>query len=511
MELSFAKCETILNTLPIGFYTGRRINTTLDEKADTSFYSPAEDKIVVSYPIIAQRCKQISEGIDEEGAVRGMLYHEVSHAILTPSTLRASAPVNIFEDERIESKLRNYYHGVDFRQQLYDICGGYPPKAGDAEQAFFNAVRFGLGNGKIQKEISKVMKRFDNMNRTTPRYDWSRNQGASDYEDAVNHLYQMVQDEFEKDPDSFDPQGQSGEQQQMDKLQNSKGDGESSGNKQEEKRTNGEGETQEEQEVSTRNIAEPRESNEMSMDEVKRMVGASLGKAPELDAEEQTKLDNFQKTVEMIIGNFNKKNRGGSGINAYSGVFNPRAVARQDYRFFERSMSTQGNNKFGTCHLNLVIDCSGSYERNVPLTNGILAVLSEIERKNRNFSMDVIFINHELHRCNTVRDRHMKAWGGNSIPENMKDIMRELQKPQTCNYNIVLFDGDAICNNYDLRTTEQCRKRFGAFDMKQTTLISDPDNEDYMKNFTSTKIVITRNYTEELIKHITNALTIAFA
>ena len=104
MELSYAKCETILNTLPIGFYTGRRIDTTLDAKVETSFYSPAEDKIVISYPIIAQRCKQISEDVDEEGAVRGMLYHEVSHAILTPATLQASIPVNIFEDERIESK-----------------------------------------------------------------------------------------------------------------------------------------------------------------------------------------------------------------------------------------------------------------------------------------------------------------------------------------------------------------------------------------------------------------------
>ena len=355
------------------------------------------------------------------------------------------------------------------------------------------------------------MKQFKKLNRTTHRYDWIGRNSSSEYEDAIRRLYRMIEDEFEKNPESFNPQGESGEQQQMDKLQNSCGNDDSSGEEQKQKQTRGEGENKQESEMSRRNIEEPRESNEMTIEEVKRMVGASLGKAPELRQEEQTKLNDFQKTIEMIIGNFNKKNRGGSGINAYSGIFNPRAVVRQDYRFFERSMSTQGNNKFGTCHLNLVIDCSGSYENNVPLTNGILAVLSEIERKNRNFSMDVLFINHELHRCNTVRDRHMQAWGGNSIPEDMKDIMRELQKPQTCNYNIVLFDGDALCNNHDLRTTDQYRKRFGAFDMKQTTLISDPDNEDYMKNFTSTKIVITRNYTEELIKHITNALTIAFA
>jgi hypothetical protein len=171
-------------------------------------------------------------------------------------------------------------------------------------------------------------------------------------------------------------------------------------------------------------------------------------------------------------------------------------------------MTTQGNNKFGTCHLNLIIDSSGSFCDNVPLTNGILAVLSEIERKNRNFSMDVAFINHDFHLCESVRERRMVADGGNDIPDNMKEILMKLQKPQTCNYNIVLFDGDAICNrwgNYD------GSKLFGVFDMKQTTLITDPDNEQYMNPpFTSAKVVVTRKYTEELIDHIIHALTIAF-
>jgi hypothetical protein len=172
-------------------------------------------------------------------------------------------------------------------------------------------------------------------------------------------------------------------------------------------------------------------------------------------------------------------------------------------------MTTQGNNKFGTCHLNLIIDCSGSFSSNVPLTNGILAVLTEVERKNRNFSMDVAFINHEWHICETVRERKMKAWGGNDVPEDMKERLLKMQKQQTCNYNIVLFDGDAICEYK--HSPKEDRRRFGAFDMKQTTLITDPDNEQYMSPpFSSAKVVVTHDYTAELIKHITNALTIAF-
>lgn len=509
MKLSFARCEQILNTLPIGYYTGRRIGISLDANEETSFYSPMEDKIIVSYPIIAHRAKQMPESADDEEAVRSMLYHEVSHAILTPQKMRPQEDINIFEDERIESVLRNYYHNVDFRKQLYDVHGGSAPKANTPMKAFYNAVRFGLGTGKVLTETNRILKKYAELNRMAEEYTRD-GIDICHYQEEIHSLYRMVNREFADNPDAFQPpmngQGE-GQDKQMDSL--GQGQQDNSGNQQQ----NGSGEQNEEgtPENMPNKIGDADRGIEVDLKQMKRMVGACLGNKPEVSVEEQEKLNEFQKTVETIIGNFNKKNSGGSGINTYSGVFNPRAVTRKDYRFFERSMSTQGNNKFGTCHLNLIIDCSGSFSSNVPLTNGIIAVLSEIERKNRNFSMDVVFINHELHICKTVRDRHMTAWGGNRIPPEMKQILLELQKPQTCNYNIILFDGDAMCNNSDCRGRDEYNKRFGVFDMKQTTLITDPDNEDYMgSGFTSTKVVVTRNYTEELVKHITRALTIAF-
>ena len=513
MELSLAKCESILDTLPIGYYTGRRIGIELSKNEETSYYSPMDDKIVVSYPIIAQRMSAIADGAcDEEEAVRSMLYHEVSHAILTPTeSLNPTFAVNVFEDERIETVLRNYYHGVDFRKQLYDVHGGKVPTAKDADSAFFNAVRFGLGTAKVQNEISRMLKEFASINRNTQHY--SGTPCTYDYKQAIRALYRMVADEWASDPDEFNaPQngndeskesGESGEMKEIDSIkQGEKNDGNN-----EEKQGKGQPDEGQDEENgnSEQNQPIPSELNES----IRKMVGAALSTNPNLDSAEVEKLAEFQKTVEMIIGNFNKKNKGGSGINAYSGVFNPRAVARQDYRFFERAMTTNGNNKFGTCHLNLIIDCSGSFCGNVPIVNGILAVLSELERKNKNFSMDVGFINEEFHLCQTVRERKMVACGGNDVPSNMKEILLKLQKPQTCNYNIILFDGDAICN-YNPSHAEKC-KLFRAFDMKQTTLITDPDNEAYMNpKFSSTKVVVTQNYTEELIDHIIHALTIAF-
>ena len=512
MELTFPRCEQILNTLPIGYYTGRRIGIALDKEVETSFYSPMEDKIVISFQIIAHRMKELPEGSDDEEAVRSMLYHEVSHAILTPQTLRPSAPVNIMEDERIESVLRNYYHNVNFRKQLYDIHGGNPPQATNVEQAFYNAVRFGLGTGKVQTEVNKILKKYAKLNRSSSRYDG--NICSANYEYEIDELYNLIKKEFKSDPDAFNqPKGQQGKSgnMQLDQLKSGSG-GEG---KDEEAKADGQGNKPEKGEGEEKQVALSEDKDEhgieIDAEQLKRMVGASLNQKSDLSAGEQEKLADFQKTVEMIIGNFNKKNSGGSGINAYSGVFNPRAVARKDYRFFERSMATQGNNKFGTCHLNLIIDRSGSFCNNVPLTNGILSVLSEVERKNRNFSMDVVFINHEIKICKSVRERNMRATGGNRVPDTMKQILLDLQKPQTCNYNIVLFDGDAMCNNYDCHTDADYENRFRVFDMKQTTLITDPDNEQYMgSGFTSTKVVVTKDYTEELVRHITHALTIAF-
>ena len=510
MELSFAKCESIVNSLPIGFYTGRRVEVGLSETEPTSYYSPMEDKIMVSYPIIAHRLKQVANGCDEEEAVRSMLYHEVSHAILTPSpeVLENDFTVNCFEDERIETVLRHYFHGVDFRKQLLDIHGGHIPEAKNAQQAFFNAVRFGTGSANIQKDIKKLLEKSAEINRATGWYGKSGygSYGTYEYRNDIRALYKKIARAFKDDPESFNAPNSKGKQQEMDGIrQNQKNPSEGEGEGEETTaKIPGEDEGEESNEAYK---GEPHEI-EMSEEDVKRMVGACLSSKPNLDDYQCQKLDEFQKTAEMIIGNFNKRNSGGSGINAYSGVFNPRAVVRKDYRFFDRTMTTNGNNKFGTCHLNLIIDCSGSFERNVPLTNGILAVLTEIERKNRNFTMDVAFINHEFHLCQNVKERQMTAWGGNAIPDNMKEILMKLQKPQTCNYNIILFDGDAICQNY---TGKNCNKLFSVFDMKQTTLITDPDNEIYMNPpFTSTKVVVTQEYTDKLIDNIIRALTIAF-
>lgn len=544
MKLGFAQCDSILNTLPIGYYANRRIGVALDQEAETSSYSPMDDAIRISYPSIAERAAQLPEDANVEEAVRSMLYHEVSHAILTPQILTSpSAQLNIFEDERIESLLADYYMDVDFKKQVQDLCGnsGAPT---NALQAFFNAVRLGAGPEEAQEAINRLIKKHSGINRQTEYYD------ARHYAHEVQELYEKIAQMYKMNPDDFTPppmDGQEGEGEKgnsqnqngkgkkkrtsMDSIDNpeqqegngngsgdgdgeeSEGEGEGEGNGDNDGNADGEGngEGEEGKESQGNGHGKPGHGRGVALNPktIKDVIDHAFDINTNLNETQRQELSDFQKTAEMIISNFNKKNSGGSGVNAYSGVFNPRLVGRQDYRYFDRSMTTQGNNRFGTCHLNLFIDCSGSFHSSQDIVNGILAVLSEIERKNRNFSLDVSFLNDDYRDCATPAERSFEATGGNDVPNDMKERFLKRQLPNTCNYNIVLFDGDAFSDCY--ASFDEKTRRFSAFDYKQTTLITDDDNEQYMgSGFKSSKVVVTSHYTKELISHLIKALTVAF-
>ena len=497
MNLSFPQCKAVLDTLPIGYYTSRRIPVEISQTEETSYYNIMEDKITVSYPIIESRAKTLPENADAEQAIRSMLYHEVSHAILTPTNLDNSNAVNIFEDERIETLLNNYYHNVDFKQQVRDLAaGGGAPTTPD--QVFYHAVRLREAPEDINKEIDSLINKYSNMNRNSNYHKSMR------YRSDVYDLYNKIAKDYMANPDRYPMSNQGEGTGKKDKSQQN-----SSNSSPQNQKGKNDGDNQQ---------LAPQEGNSMQMEmseemreKIKETFESALSPIPEdMEEGQRQQLEEFKRKAETIISNFNKKNSGGNGINSYSGVFNPRAVVRQDYRYFERSMSVQGNNKFGTCNLNLVIDCSGSFWNSEKIMNGILYTLSEIERKNHNFSMNVVFINTAVKKCEKVKDRVFSAHGGNTIPKDMKNIMDGMQKHNSCNYNIVCFDGDAFTDDYRGDIQSQV-KRFRAFDRNQTTLITNEENVRYLGDgFNSARVVVTNEYTDKLIEHITKALMIAF-
>lgn len=465
MKFSISGCRAILDTLPIGYYCKRRVAVELSETADTSYYSPMDDKIIISYPIIAHGLETLPDTAKVETAVRSMLYHETSHAILTPSNLMEMTPVqeyrtaiNIFEDERIETLLANFYQQVDFKAQLYAI-NGEPTEPSDSLQKFFNIVRYRSGNASDVAKVSNIINKHKDINRTSDYWK------IVDYFSDILDFYQAIRKDMKKDKET------NTENTPMSFIQS-------------DEEINGP--------LSLEEIAELME------DAAQNPFGLVGNKAKEAE--------NFAKSLNLLFANFNKKNSGGNGFNTYSGVFNPRAVTRKDYKYFERATPVNGNNKFGTLHLNLFLDKSGSFRNNEALTNSIIKTLTDLEKKNHNFTMDIYFINEEFIHANTIQERVMRCGGGNNIPYDIEQIIVKAQKPNTFNYNIFLFDGDAFSDSPDSMVKR--RKLFKAIDKKQTFLISDCENKPYIDNFTSAKVIITNRYTNELITNISRAFQI---
>lgn len=217
--------------------------------------------------------------------------------------------------------------------------------------------------------------------------------------------------------------------------------------------------------------------------------------------------DNFTKAIAILFDNFNKKTQGGSTYQTYSGVINPRNIAREDYRYFDRLAKQTGNNKFGSLHLNLFLDVSGSFYYNQKYTNQILKALCEMEDRYSYFTFDVI-------ACGVGQqllprhDRAIQCEGGTYLTRDIEQLFHKMQKPQTMNYNIMLYDGDCEPD----QNVAGKANAFGVLDKPNCFIISDPENEIYIKRAVhSAKTIISTNYKKELKDNILKALQLALS
>lgn len=518
MKIYPRQVKKILDTLPIGYYANCRVPMTLDEEGNSSYIDLIDRHIVIGFKLIEAGMAKVEDESYLESAIRAMLYHEVSHAMLTPKCLKVTDINNIFEDERIETILSNFFMNVDFKKNIKLIndwdsyCMTRPKNAMDA---FYRAVRFRVGKKEWLETIEKVIKEY---------YDTtSADECAWDYEYRIKEVYNMIARDFPSTPTS----------EMTAPPQNGEGDGKSgsgegagrntsdmrkseAGNS-EGKQGEGEGEGKGEGEGQ----GEGQEGNEQNQSDMDGKGGngdfnqAQIDRIRKLARKVLKSVSNgycdpsLEQTLGRIIDSFNKKTASGSAMQSYSGVINPRLVGRPDYRIFERSANERGANKFGTVHLNLFLDESGSYYSNQEETNKLIASLAQIERTNKNFSFDIVYCGEGERLCDK-KHRTMVCGGGNRLDDEVFKLYRDLQKPNTYNYNIILFDGDAFSDvRYCNRSAYQ--KNFGAFNNSNCTIISDPSNETAIRKYApSARKIITRNYLSELIKNVTSALQFAF-
>ena len=499
MKITFNEIEKILKTLPIGYYLKRNVDVTLDPDTECSYYVPMDDTIRISFKQLEGTFESIEKTKNIEKIVRGMLYHEVSHAFITPKNLRMTSWMNIFEDERIESVLRHYYLNTNFRELVKLVNNFKGEKPANAKQAFYQLVRYRVGDKDWLERLHKLIQQYKTLNRRSEGYE------LYEYENDVRNFYNDFMtwykmnhpelDETETQPEVPSTSSCESDESSAPTTESDESDDES--DEETDEMTDDESD-EENDEVENLESDEEGESDEsLSSKEINNVMSDVLNEL--VDKE-------MIASVQQILQRISKStSKNGSAINAYSGVFDPRSVVRDDYKYFVQQNRIGHIKAFSKVHLNLFIDRSGSFRSSQDTVNKLLYSLRLFENSNPNFTFDLVTCGMG-ERLETKKDRIIECRGGNKLDHNVFDLFKKLQFAGQTNYNIVLFDGDAF-SDYSHREMAEARKNFGAFNASNVMIISDYDNKDAIEQYAcSAKKIFTRDYANELCKNVMNAL-----
>ena len=551
MILTYPIVKAIFDTLPIGYYLGRSIDCELSADSTKSYFEIESDKIYISYPMIADAAMELDAVVDDsevEQLIRGLLYHEVSHVILSPRTLKITSALNIVEDERIESICRKLYLNTDFYDNIIKLNHFKGEDARTADEAFYHLVRFHVGDKTWLKRCRDLIREYSDLSINSSAYyadkyaydvntfykkfiKWWNEEAekketspSSDTSDSSedktddnsstssgSSLKSTSSEESEESKSSTSTTSASDDDNDEDSDENSSSAASSNddSNEGEDESTSAESADDTEDEGSgsstmTSSPAHGRPSDlediSISTEEFKKLINKTLNTyydAPLIS------------TLTTIITRAMKKNkRNGSAINSYSGKLDVRAVAhRDDYRWWVQQNRAGHVRHNSNVHFNLFIDNSGSFCRNDTAMNKFIKALDKVEKSIPSFSFDVITINTKVVEWPNHK-QIFESCGGNKLLPEIKDVIKKHTKAQATNYNIVLFDGDAHSDDSYGYGRPHSDDPFKFFNLPNTIIISDDDNKGYMDavHMTQAKVRYTYNYCEEFISIICNLL-----
>lgn len=481
MKITFNEIEKILKTLPIGYYLKRNVDVALDPDTDCSYYVPMEDTIRISFKQLEGAFESIKKTENAEKIIRGMLYHEVSHAFITPKKLRMTSWMNTFEDERIESVLRHYYLNTNFGELVKLVNNFKGEKPADAKQAFYHLVRFRIGDKEWLRRLHNLIQKYRTLNRRSGTYEVSK------YENDVRNFYENFMMWYKMNHPELDEIKSQSKTPSTSSCESDEPDDEF--DEETDETGNLESDTSDEESEYDESLSSEEIDNAMS-DILNELVDKEM-------------IESVQQILQRISKSTSKN---GSAINAYSGVFDPRSVVRDDYKYFVQQNRIGHIKAFSKVHLNLFIDRSGSFKSSQDIVNKLLYSLRLFENSNPNFTFDLVTCGMG-ERLETKKDRIMECHGGNRLDSDVLDLFKKLQFAGQTNYNIVLFDGDAVIDYYDLSEKRDAYKNFGAFNASNVTIISDYSNKTAIKQYAkSAKKIFTYKYADELCKNVMNAL-----
>lgn len=551
MQLTKELLQHYINKVPIGYYVGRNVSVSIGDKDDT-YFDLAKETIVISYPTIKDNARLIKTDADTEKSVRHLIFHELSHALLTPRILHIDMVLNVFEDERIESILKNYYLDTDFKAFVKKLNGfkNQPPE--NEWDAWYQLVRYRRGPVYFLSRVHEIIDDYTHLDIAVSRIDTEIRSSIRNYETEVNHLYE----EFVKWYNQTNPSDLKIDKSLKDLMQNGDGDSQSD-NKNNQQTQVGTGLSNANDNQSNNNNNEnglekalqtlleslkdnkkdllmeaPKvndkankfvnvssieaiDVNEGDYDDLYTIIDDSDDKAGGVwhrpgkdDDKAKQKADKavFDMIDSLISLLKTTRKNNGSSIAAYSGVINPRNVIRDDYKYFMQQNRKGHASVYSKMHLNMFIDCSASFKDNDEKVNTLLWALTKFERAVPDFSYDLISCG-VGQKLRPKYNRTQSSYDGTVLTDDIFDMFKKQQFINAVNMNIVLYDGK-VNHLHKYKTTGKCiESNWEAFNNVNTVIIVDDSNEEAVNKFCPlAHKIISKDYVEELYKNTYAAL-----
>lgn len=491
MQITYNQVKKILDTLPIGYYLGHSIPPVkLSKESEITYIDQITEEITVSFRNVQTMLQNAPDDIDVESVVRGLLYHEVSHAVLTPAMTFKEDPIpvvsysyctneffkflrrayyekfncnlslsaqkdiiNIVEDERIETLLKDYYLNVDFRKNVVLLNGITNPEKelenADLLKRLFLVCRYHVGTQAELNSLTDLI--LDNRKITNrpekARIDYYINDIEMFAVTILNNVKVPTQQDSQQQPDNKGAK-----------------DGQQNG------------------------TLPPVEINDLFKD------NSDMRKDPEEIRDVLRNASTNQEAAScadrlnrIITTAMNKRKMRSGAHTAYAGNIDPRLCGNNDYRWFTKKSTTGNGKRFDKININLFCDNSGSFCGDEDNLNGLIVTLLKLAEQNKDLTVTTTHINKSIRR-GTKEDMFVHCDGGTVLDDSIKTIYPSLQKPNATNWNVVVFDG--YCNKPE---------NFVAFNHPNVIMVVDDSNRSTINAYcpqTRSKI-ITSNYAKE--------------
>ena len=554
--LSTDELQEYCTMLPLAYYAGRAIKVEASNETLSSA-NVVNDVIYISRSQVNNVLRQLDHV--DPSVIRSLVYHEVSHVILTPRQFyNATREVcwrnqkyaafqsnpkfkqietnvfwlcNAFEDERIECLMRNTYMDVNFYDNNCKINKWTKPHLADnVNNVFFEVIRM--------HEISCKgfnWRKYYNRSRQLI-LKWSMLQPNSSLNDVAaycNDIFDLYYDFVTEAVDAgiFDKiakqkriaarSARAAKQIFKEPEDEAKptiipaNDDPKKPEEEEEEEEEEEPEKKEEEKQNDRPDIDIEEDDD-DEDENEGDQPDLQSCIPSLDIAQTRSLFKShvfemqdEKVKQLLEQKFFIKDMHGmqmGAIHKHSGKLDVKAVGRKDWKIFKQPSVFSDGSKIGKkMHLILVLDQSGSYSHNDYSTNLILASLTSAERKLAAFEFTLLKFGTGFHVC-SKSERFSNSHEGTEFSVKLFDQIKLLKRQDYANFVIFLNDGAAWVSGYEDKRTVIASMR-KALDHDNCICILDNDAYySWFRQIKNAKVIVTDDYVKSLSDNVCEAL-----